>query len=149
MAEYPGTTPVAEPFGSYRSLLRSIDSPLLRYLEGYFSAGSTPIFATKYSFCSDFRDLQDIHLSAALETQNFADFRQPLGNFRTKNRDTYFTKFHQLLKNLQDMSLPETLVSQAFMGLEFGEIPPSANHLVQNHINRCVSRYFAASGFPC
>ena len=28
----------------------------------------------------------------------------------------------QLLKNLQDMSLPETLVSQAFMGLEFGEI---------------------------
>ena len=55
----------------------------------------------------------------------------------------------QLLKNLQDMSLPETLVSQAFMGLEFGEIPPSANHLVQNHINRCVSRYFAASGFPC
>ena len=55
----------------------------------------------------------------------------------------------QLLTNFQDMPLPETLVSQAFMGLEFGEIPPFANQLIKDHINRCVSRYYAASGFPC
>ena len=30
-----------------------------RSLEGSFSAGSTPIFASKYSFCSIFRDLQN------------------------------------------------------------------------------------------
>ena len=30
-----------------------------RSLEGSFSAGSTPIFASKYAFCSIFRDLQN------------------------------------------------------------------------------------------
>ena len=33
-------------------------------LEGSFSAVSTPIFASKYSFCSVFRDLQDCHTFA-------------------------------------------------------------------------------------
>ena len=31
--------------------------------KGSFSAVSKPIFATKYSFCSIFRDLQDFHIS--------------------------------------------------------------------------------------
>ena len=39
-------------------------------LEGSFSAVSTPIFASKYSFCSVFRDLQDCHTFAPLEAQN-------------------------------------------------------------------------------
>jgi D-tagatose-1,6-bisphosphate aldolase subunit GatZ/KbaZ len=53
----------------------------------------------------------------------------------------------RLLTNLKDMPLPETLVSQAFMGFEFGKIPPLANQLMQDHINLCVSRYFHACGF--
>ena len=40
-------------------------------LEGSFSAVSTPMFATKYSFCSIFRDLQDLHSFALLRIQKF------------------------------------------------------------------------------
>ena len=47
-------------------------------LEGSFSAVSTPIFASKYSFCSVFRYLQDCHAFAPLETQNLRKF---LSNF--------------------------------------------------------------------
>ena len=47
-------------------------------LEGSFSAVSTPIFASKYSFCSVFRDLQDCHTFAPLEAQNLRKF---LSNF--------------------------------------------------------------------
>ena len=36
---------------------------------GSFSAVSTPIFATKYSFCSIFRDLQDLHTFAPLQSK--------------------------------------------------------------------------------
>jgi hypothetical protein len=39
-------------------------------LEGSFSAVSTPIFASKYSFCSIFRDLQDLQSFAPLQVQN-------------------------------------------------------------------------------
>jgi D-tagatose-1,6-bisphosphate aldolase subunit GatZ/KbaZ len=52
-----------------------------------------------------------------------------------------------LLKNLSEAPLPETLVSQAFMGLEFGEISTDPSVLLEKHINRCVSRYFHAGGF--
>ena len=40
-------------------------------LRGSFSAVSKPNFATKYSFCSIFRDLQDWHPFAPLQTQFF------------------------------------------------------------------------------
>ena len=43
-------------------------------LEGSFSSVSKPIFATKYSFCSIFRDLQDLQTFAPLQIQNFRDF---------------------------------------------------------------------------
>lgn len=52
----------------------------------------------------------------------------------------------QLLKNLSGTHLPETLVSQSFMGLEFGEISGASETLLEEHINRCVSRYFKAAG---
>ena len=45
-----------------------------KILEGSFSAVSTPIFASKNSFCSVFQDLQDCHTFAPLETQNFRNF---------------------------------------------------------------------------
>ena len=40
-------------------------------LEGSFSAVSTATIATKYSFCSVFRDLQDLQSFAPLRSQNF------------------------------------------------------------------------------
>ncbi|MHA6323623.1 class II D-tagatose-bisphosphate aldolase non-catalytic subunit [Roseivivax sp. CAU 1753] len=52
-----------------------------------------------------------------------------------------------LMANLSETRLPETLVSQAFMGLEFGEIPTDPDRLLADHINRCVARYFRAAGF--
>lgn len=53
----------------------------------------------------------------------------------------------KLFSNLSGARLPETIVSQSFMGLEFGEIPTDANILMENHINRCVGRYFEAAGY--
>ncbi|MCO4842461.1 MAG: class II D-tagatose-bisphosphate aldolase, non-catalytic subunit [Yoonia sp.] len=52
----------------------------------------------------------------------------------------------KLLENLSDKKLPETLVSQSFMGLEFGDIPTSATQLMEDHITKCVGRYFRAAG---
>lgn len=53
----------------------------------------------------------------------------------------------KLLENLSKSRLPETLVSQSFMGLDFGDIPTHAPQLLEDHINRCVARYFNAAGF--
>lgn len=53
----------------------------------------------------------------------------------------------KLMANLSDKQLPETLVSQSFMGLEFGEIPTDADKLMEDHINRCVGRYFEVAGY--
>ena len=44
----------------------------LQTLRGSFSSVSTPIFATKDSFCSMFRDLQNKHTFAPLQIQNFS-----------------------------------------------------------------------------
>ena len=53
---------------------------------GSFSAVSRPILATKYSFCSIFQDLQDLHNSAPLGTQIFGEicpkFSENCQNFR-------------------------------------------------------------------
>ena len=51
-----------------------------------------------------------------------------------------------LLKNLDQNALPETIVSQAFTGLEFGEMPTSARDLILHHVQRCIRRYFKAAG---
>ena len=45
-------------------------------LGGPFSAVSKPIFATKYSFCSIFRNLPYLHTFAPIQIQNFAKFCQ-------------------------------------------------------------------------
>ncbi|MFK7878287.1 class II D-tagatose-bisphosphate aldolase non-catalytic subunit [Roseobacter sp.] len=41
---------------------------------------------------------------------------------------------------------PETLTSQAFLGLQFGEIPTCPKALIEQHIQRCIVRYFEAAG---
>ena len=51
-----------------------------------------------------------------------------------------------LLRNLQVMRPPETIVSQYFPGLEFGEIPVDPIALLKQHVQRCVRRYFVAAG---
>ena len=69
-------------------------------LEGSFSAVSTPIFATKYSFCSIFRDLQDLQTFAPLHFQNLLIFfLKILQNFNEFPR--FFVKFcWNLLKSV-------------------------------------------------
>ncbi|WP_150523593.1 class II D-tagatose-bisphosphate aldolase, non-catalytic subunit [Roseibium sediminis] len=52
-----------------------------------------------------------------------------------------------MLKELSTSPLPEALVSQAFMGLEFGEIATSPKDLIQKHVERCVSRYGSVTNF--
>ena len=54
-------------------------------LEGSFSSVSKPIFATKYSFFSILRDLQDLHTFAPLQTQNLR-----------KNSSNFFRMFAQI-----------------------------------------------------
>lgn len=52
-----------------------------------------------------------------------------------------------LMATLSGVKLPETLVSQAFMGVEFGCIPTDAETLLESHVQRCIDRYFQAAGF--
>jgi D-tagatose-1,6-bisphosphate aldolase subunit GatZ/KbaZ len=51
-----------------------------------------------------------------------------------------------LIANLEQVNLPESIVSQAFMGLDFGEVPETPLALIELHIQRCISRYFKATG---
>ena len=46
--------------------------------EGSFSAVSAPKFASKYSLESSWRDLQDKHTFAPLQTQNYQNLHAPL-----------------------------------------------------------------------
>lgn len=52
----------------------------------------------------------------------------------------------QLIDNLQNSDFPETIVSQAFMGLEFGDMPKNPTDLIDVQVQRCVQRYFSAAG---
>lgn len=53
---------------------------------------------------------------------------------------------NMLIANLEQVNLPESIVSQAFMGLDFGEVPETPLALIELHIQRCISRYFKATG---
>lgn len=53
---------------------------------------------------------------------------------------------NMLIANLEQVNLPESIVSQAFMGLDFGEVPETPLALIELHIQRCISRYFQAAG---
>lgn len=52
----------------------------------------------------------------------------------------------KLIATLTTTAVPETVISQAFMGLEFGEMPDGPEELIHLHVQRCVGRYFAAAG---
>ena len=51
-----------------------------------------------------------------------------------------------LLANLSGAAIPEPLVSQAFMGSDFGEMSGNPRDLINQHVQRCIRRYFKASG---
>lgn len=53
-----------------------------------------------------------------------------------------------LIQSLNARPAPETLISQAFTGLEFGEMPSDPTALIERHVQRCVARYFDAAGMP-
>ena len=107
---------------------------------------------------SQIREILDERMSAAPE--NWSSYYsgtnadvQLLKVFSYSDRIRYYwadpqvqVALNSLSESLANIELPETLVSQAFMGLEFGDIPRSADLLVQRHIQRCVGRYFAAAG---
>ena len=52
----------------------------------------------------------------------------------------------RLITTLENLDLPETIVSQAFMGLDFGDMPTDPSWLIAAHVQRCVARYFHAAG---
>ncbi len=52
----------------------------------------------------------------------------------------------RLEQSLSTTPLPETLVSQAFGGYEFGEMPRDPGTLIEHHILKCVERYYCAAG---
>ncbi|KIN70543.1 Tagatose-6-phosphate kinase [Sulfitobacter noctilucae] len=60
---------------------------------------------------------------------------------------TIASALERLLAVLKENPAPETLTSQSFMGLEFGEMPKEPDHLIAHHVQRCVARYFKAAGF--
>jgi len=53
----------------------------------------------------------------------------------------------KLLSNLNNRTLPETIVSQYFPEREFGSLNVSADTLVADHISLCTDRYYKACNF--
>ncbi|CAN0602129.1 unnamed protein product [Ectocarpus sp. 12 AP-2014] len=51
-----------------------------------------------------------------------------------------------LIANLKSIVIPETVISQAFSGSNFSDMPVEPISLIEKHIQRCVSCYFEAAG---
>ena len=85
----------------------------------------------------------------ALETLKIFSYSDRIRYYWADN--TIMAALTSLLNSLEKQPLPETLVSQAFMWLEFGEMPTDPATLIERYIQRCVARYFEAAGqpFPC
>lgn len=60
--------------------------------------------------------------------------------------DKVAAALEKLTDNLKSVAAPETVVSQAFAGLEFGAMPTCPEKLIEQHVQRCVGRYFEAAG---
>lgn len=77
-----------------------------------------------------------------------------LRNFSYSDRIRYYwpdpmvaDALGRLIANLRETPPPESLTSQHFGGLEFGDIPSDPEALIRQHVARCVRRYFSAAGF--
>ena len=53
----------------------------------------------------------------------------------------------KLFSNLENITIPATIVSQYFPEREFGSLDATAEQLASDHIALCVSRYYRASGY--
>jgi len=58
------------------------------------------------------------------------------------------TALETLFTNLDNIKIPETIVSQYFAEREFGHLSASADQLATDHIALCISRYYKACGYP-
>ena len=82
------------------------------FSDGSFSAVSKPIFATKYSFCSIFRDLQDSQTFAPLQIQNLQNFC----NF-VLEKFGKFSRFLQIFLKSAEISSFSLRISRKFVGI--------------------------------
>ena len=53
----------------------------------------------------------------------------------------------ELLSNLEQANIPETLVSQHFPYRDFGALKTDPKELIYDHVNLCIARYYRACGF--
>ena len=83
---------------------------------GPFSAVSTPIFATKYSFCSIFRDLQNELAEFSKFCQNFQKKSKIQENFAKNPRISL--RFYRICKILQNFANFSKIQLAHFVDLE-------------------------------
>ena len=79
--------------------------------------------------------------------------QKQLRKFSYSDRIRYYWDMSEVAKRLDTLinsevleNMPETVVSQYFMGHEFGDIPKSASQLIESKITKCVARYYRAAG---
>ncbi len=78
---------------------------------------------------------------------------QQLKTFSYSDRIRYYwtdpqvaSAVDRLLEVVDASDLAEPVVSQAFLGLDFGAMPKVASDLIGLQVNRCIARYFRAAG---
>lgn len=52
-----------------------------------------------------------------------------------------------LCSNLNATNIPETIISQHFSSRPFGDLAATAELLIQEHVELCIDRYYAACGY--
>ena len=76
-----------------------------------------------------------------------------LRRFSYSDRIRYYWAMPEVAERLDTLinskvleNMPETVVSQYFMGHDFGDTPNSASQLIESQITKCVARYYRAAG---
>ena len=95
--------------------LERFDTGNCETLESSFSAVSTPMFATKYSFFSVFRDLQDLQSFAPLRSQIFNENRHKL--FAFSEISANIALFKHFSSDFVPMNFVPMIVSRNFADL--------------------------------
>ena len=108
--------------------------PKFQNIKGSLSASSKPIFAIKYSFCSIFRDLQELYTFAPLRSQNFSKKRvQNLAKMKWNERS-----FHFILAKIDEFCCFSARFWQIFVGISrilaenYKSFPDSAKKCQKN-----------------
>lgn len=79
--------------------------------------------------------------------------QQHLRKFSYSDRIRYYWAHPEIASRLESLvnskilqEIPEIVAAQYFMGYEFGKTPTTSLDLIQDHIIRCISRYYRAAG---